>query len=66
MRRPQKSPIGSRLVIIDQGRYNEWEAISDYCYEHREWLEKTGRMSAMVLCMQKHWQMAVVDVPDDF
>lgn len=54
------------LVVIDRNRYLEWKALFDYLYEHREGLEIEGKMRALVLCLQRHWQEAVKEVPDDF
>lgn len=42
--------------ITWQDRYNEWEALFDYCRDNREALEEAGRMTALVLCLQAHWQ----------
>lgn len=54
------------LVIVDRNRYNKWKALFDYCYEHREELEKQGKMRALVLCLQRHWREAVKDIPNWF
>lgn len=54
------------LVIVDHNRYLEWKALLDYCRDNRDELEKKGRMTALVLCLQRHWQEAIKEVPDDF
>ena len=54
------------LVVIDHDRYHEWKALYNFCCEHRIELEEMDRMKALVLCMQRHWQEAVKEVPDDF
>ena len=54
------------LVTIDHNRYMEWRALYDYLYEHWEELEVEGKMRALVLCLQRHWQKAVIEIPEDF
>ncbi len=54
------------LIVIDRNRYLEWKALLDYLYEHREELETKDRMRALVLCLQRHWQEAIMEIPNDF
>jgi hypothetical protein len=42
-------------MITWQDRYAEWKALLDYLSEHREELEKNGRMRALVICLQRHY-----------
>jgi predicted DNA-binding helix-hairpin-helix protein len=43
-------------VITWQDRYAEWKALLDYLSEHQEELVKSGRMRALVICLQQHYQ----------
>ena len=39
-----------------QQRYQEWQALLGYLTENREELEAKSRMTALVLCLQRHYQ----------
>jgi len=43
-------------MITWQDRHREWKALLDYCSENRQALEASGRMKALVICLQSHWQ----------
>jgi len=54
------------LVLIDQNRLLEWKALLSYLREHRQELEIQGKMTALVLCLQMHWQTIKTEMPDEF
>lgn len=54
------------MVLVDHNRYLEWKALFDYLSEHREKLKAEGKMRALVLCLQRHWQAIRTEIPDDF
>jgi len=54
------------LVIVDHNRFLEWRLLLEYLRDNEEELVKKGRMTALVLCLQRHWQEAVKEVPDWF
>ena len=54
------------MVLIDQNRLLEWKALLGYLREHRQELEILGKMTALVLCLQRHWQSIKIEVPDEF
>lgn len=54
------------MVLIDRNRLLEWKALLDYLCEHRLELEILGKMTALVLCLQRHWQAITIEVPDEF
>lgn len=38
-----------------QIRFREWKALFDWATERRAELEASGRMTAIVYCLQRHW-----------
>jgi len=54
------------LVLIDHNRFLEWEALFSYLNENREELEAQGRMTALTLCLQRHWADISKEIPDWF
>jgi hypothetical protein len=45
-------------MVTYQERMAEWKALYDFAYENYVELEAKGRMKAITLCMQRHWQDA--------
>lgn len=50
------SDIAKAGRVTWQDRYQEWKALYNYCRENEEELEQSGRMRALVFCLQAHWQ----------
>ena len=65
---PETDRDGARLVlvVVNHEKYLEWKVLFDYLCENRDKLERQGRMTALVLCLQRHWQDAVKEIPDSF
>jgi hypothetical protein len=54
------------VLTINHNRYIEWECLFNYLCEYRDELEKKDRMRALVLCLQRHWQDVVNEIPEWF
>lgn len=43
-------------MVTWETRYQEWQALFEFCCENRLELETAGRMRGFVFCLQRHWQ----------